>query len=196
MSAFATTIQPRRSIRLIEKNVKAKITALFAENNVDTKWVFDDELFERRWEHEQMLTDLHTYTPYFNLHYDFDVDSHLEEKIDRLKEELPPCSCTKEQAIKIVRELLSTSEKFKHIGRQMMITVMMRFIHSPGRLLLTHTKFRDQVKWKCSDLPLQAMKIHGLNATEYSEKFYDACGAVAAVIDAIEKDTYDVYHGL
>ena len=191
-----TIKQSRRSPRLMEKEATKKITAVLEAAKIPTQWVFDDALFQKRWEYEQLLKANEARG--YGCHC---AECSSTEYAELLKYEdyLPFNNFTKEEVVPVVKAFLDLSAEVGTKYRPQIVIIytvaLMRFIHGPGRLLLKYDSFRAMAKTKCNELPHQAMAI-GMTDSEFGERLLDSCWAVAELIAEYEdEDGYSIFHG-
>ena len=187
---MSTIKQSRRSPRLLEKEAIQKITVALDATNIPGYWVFDDALFQKRWEYEQLLKSNEARG---------DCCYYCEEvKADELKkyeDYLPYNTFTKEEVVPAMKALMDIFAMSKYKEQRMIYGVaLMRFIHGPGRVLLKNAGFRAVAQLQTSEFPQQAMSI-GMADSEFGERLLDACWAVAELIAEYEdEDGYNIFH--
>ena len=183
----------RRSPRLMEKEATANIAALFEAAKIPTQWIFDDALFQKRWEYEQLLAANERVAGY-RCHCS-DCSYEQAEELKKHEDYLPFNNFTKEEVVPVMKALMETFAICKHKEQRIMYGVaLMRFIHGPARVLLKNAGFRAVTQLQCSELPQQTIDI-GLIYTPFGERLADACWAVAEIITEYNnEDGYDIFH--
>ena len=187
--------QSRRSPRLMEKEATQKIAAVLADSVITSRWVFDDALFQKRWEHEQ-LKKQNEYSLGRGCHCHL-CEGDAEQAERDFADYLPYNNFTKDDVVPVMKALLDLSEQTKHPEMRVIYSVaLFRLIHGPARCLLKFDKFRAMAKTKCgSELPEQIISL-GMTNTEFGERLLNACWAVAEIIDQHEdEDGYNIFHG-
>jgi hypothetical protein len=196
MSTPITKTISRRSPRLMEKEATEKITEVLDAANIPGFWVFDDGLFQKRWEYEQLLKANEQSRYGCHCH---DCSHEEVENLKKYEDYLPFNHFTKDEVLSVVKAFLDLATEASNSRRTAMAiiytTAMMRFVHGPGRLLLKYDNFRAMAKTKCSSFPKEVMNC-GLADSEFGERLLDACWAVAEIIDQHEdEDGYSIFHG-
>jgi hypothetical protein len=193
-TTITKTIISRRSPRLMEKEATEKITKVLADSVITGRWVFDDALFQKRWEHEQ-LKQQNEYSIGRGCHCHL-CEGDAEQAERDFTEYLPYNNFTKDDVVPVIKALLDLSNQTKHPEMRLIYSVaLFRLIHGPARCLLKFDNFRAMTKARCSSLPEQAICI-GLIHTEFGERLANACWAVAEIIDQYEdQDGYNIFHG-
>ena len=183
----------RRSPRLLEKEAIQKITAALDAANIPGYWVFDDALFQKRWEYEQAQKS------YEKSSCSCDDCSYEEvEELKKYEDYLPYNTFIKEEVVPVTKAFIDLAAEAFSNGRKEMVIIytvaLMRFIHGPGRVLLKYDNFRATTKAKCSSFPKELMSI-GMADSEFGERLLDACWAVAELIAEYEdEDGYNIFH--
>ena len=181
----------RRSPRLMEKEATQKITHVFAEAGIPSYWAFDDALFKKRWEFEEMK-ERHEYALAHCVGCS-ECRYGAEDEEREFSKDLPNGYIEKEKVAPVVKALLKLAETPYAEMATIYAVALMRFMHGPGRILLKLPMLRGVVKAKTSELPDQLVSMC-LAYTEMGERLLDACWAVAAIIHQLEdEDGYDIF---
>lgn len=181
----------RRSPRLLEKEACDNITRILEDAGVPLCWVFDDALFKRRWEYEELCVRQEGSMSRGCHCHECNEAAYAEREEYN---DLPSSYFPEEQLWPVI-------DGFHHLAhfcerpeqKLIYITAFMRFIHGPGRFALKFDKLRADIKAECSAFPEAAMDA-GLILTEFGERMSDACWAVAALIAEHEdEDGYNIF---
>ncbi len=188
---MSTMIISRRSPRLMQKEATQKIAKVFAVNSIPDFWAFDDALFKKRWEFEEMKAQ-HEYSLGRGCHCHVCAEAAEDEERE-LTKDLPSGYIEQEKVVPVVMALLTLAETPYSEMAVIYSVALMRFMHGPGRILLKLPKLRAEVKAKTREVPAQLIYM-GLAHSEMGERLLDACWAVAAIIDQLEdEDGYDIF---
>jgi hypothetical protein len=179
-----------KSERLAQKEVKKIVSFIFNRQGINPAWVLDDKLWKSQVEYEGLISRRH------NNPYVCGCQHCYEEDTAELKAAhagFPKNRFTKEQVDPIFVALCTIMTTCKnHAMMVALYTVLYRFIHGPGRILLKSKHFRTTLH----NLFYMDGLLEGLDELSESEdKYEDAKYHLEMLVNIAEdEDGHNIFH--